>query len=148
MDRLYAEAKLYQSTGGVHTSALSDGHQLLVVASDVGRHNTIDKIQGQCLLEGRDTRECILLTTGRLSTEMLNKGARMQVPVLVSRSSPTDMAVEIAKARGLTLIGYAHSEQIHVYSGQERVKLDGHSRKNLPLEIGPATSFRPVGRAG
>jgi FdhD protein len=139
MDRLYGEAKLYQSTGGVHTSALSDGHQLLVVASDVGRHNTIDKIQGQCLLEGMDTREHILLTTGRLSTEMLNKGARMQVPVLVSRSSPTDMAVEMAKARGLTLIGYAHSEQIHVYSGQERVKLNGHTRKNLSLEIEPAT---------
>jgi FdhD protein len=71
---------------------------------------------------------------------MLNKGARMQVPVLVSRSSPTDMAVEMAKARGLTLIGYAHSEQIHVYSGQERVNLDEHPRKNLSLEIGPATS--------
>ena len=123
MHRLYREAELYRTTGGVHTSALSDGQQLLVVASDVGRHNTLDKIQGQCLLEGIDTRDRILLTTGRLSAEMLSKAARMRVPVLVSRTSPTDLAVEMAKAWGITLIGYARSEQIHVYSGEERVKL-------------------------
>jgi FdhD protein len=123
MCRLYREAELYRTTGGVHTSALSDGQQLLVVASDVGRHNTLDKIQGQCLLEGIDTRDHVLLTTGRLSAEMLNKAAKMQVPVLVSRTSPTDLAVEMAKAWGITLIGYARGEQIHVYSGEERVKL-------------------------
>ena len=122
MQRLYREAELYLTAGGVHTSALSDGQQLLVVASDVGRHNTLDKIQGQCLLEGIDTRDRILLTTGRLSAEMLNKAARMQVPVLVSRTSPTDLAVELAKAWGITLIGYARGEQIHVYSGEERVE--------------------------
>jgi len=123
MHRLYREAELYRATGGVHTSALSDGQQLLVVASDVGRHNTLDKIQGQCLLEGIDTRDRILLTTGRLSVEMLNKAAKMQVPVLVSRTSSTDLAVEMAKAWGITLIGYARGKQIHVYSGEERVKL-------------------------
>ncbi|MEE8163795.1 MAG: formate dehydrogenase accessory sulfurtransferase FdhD, partial [Anaerolineae bacterium] len=62
--------------------------------------NSLDKIQGQCLLEGIDTRDRILLTTGRLSVEMLNKAAQMQVPVLVSRTSPTDLAVELAKAWG------------------------------------------------
>lgn len=123
MRQLYQEAELYRATGGVHTSALSDGQQLLVVASDVGRHNTLDKIQGQCLLEGIDTRDRILLTTGRLSAEMLNKAAKMQVPILVSRTSPTDLAVEMAKAWGITLIGYARAEQIQVYSGEERVKL-------------------------
>ena len=123
MHRLYREAELYRTAGGVHTSALSDGQQLLVVASDVGRHNTLDKIQGQCLLEGIDTRDRILLTTGRLSVEMLNKAAKMQVPVLVSRTSSTDLAVEMAKAWGITLIGYARGKQIHVYSGEERVKL-------------------------
>jgi FdhD protein len=122
MRRLYGEAELYRATGGVHTSALSDGEKLLVVASDVGRHNTLDKIQGQCLLEGIDTRDRILLTTGRLSAEMLNKAAKMRVPVLVSRTSPTDLAVEMAKAWGITLIGYARGEQIHVYSGEERVR--------------------------
>ncbi len=123
MRRLYQEAELYRTTGGVHTSALSDGEKLLIVASDVGRHNTLDKIQGQCLLEEIDTRDRILLTTGRLSAEMLNKAAKMQVPVLVSRTSPTDLAVEMAKAWGITLIGYARGQQIHVYSGEERVEL-------------------------
>jgi FdhD protein len=123
MHRLYRESGLYRTTGGVHTSALSDGQKLLIVASDVGRHNTLDKIQGQCLLEGIDTRDRILLTTGRLSAEMLNKAAKMQVPVLVSRTSPTDLAVDMAKAWGITLIGYARGQQIQVYSGEERVEL-------------------------
>jgi FdhD protein len=123
MRRLYRESGLYRTTGGVHTSALSDGQKLLIVASDVGRHNTLDKIQGQCLLEGIDTRDRILLTTGRLSAEMLNKAAKMQVPVLVSRTSPTDLAVDMAKAWGITLIGYARGEQMNVYSGEERVEL-------------------------
>ena len=124
MRRLYRQAELYRTTGGVHTSALSDGQKLLAVASDVGRHNTLDKIQGQCLLEGIDTRDRILLTTGRLSAEMLNKAAKMQTPVVVSRTSPTDLAVDLAKSWGITLIGYARGEQIHVYSGEERVKPD------------------------
>ena len=128
MRQLYHEAELYRTAGGVHTSALSDGEKLLVVASDVGRHNTLDKIQGQCLLEGIDTRDRILLTTGRLSAEMLNKAAKMQVPMLVSRTSPTDLAVDMAKAQGITLIGYARGEQMHVYSGEERVTR-GPSRK-------------------
>ena len=123
MRQLYRQAELYRTTGGVHTSALSDGKKLVVMASDVGRHNTLDKIQGRCLLKGIDTRDRILLTTGRLSAEMLNKAAKMQVPVLVSRTSPTDLAVEMAKAWDITLIGYARGQQIHVYSGEERVKL-------------------------
>ena len=123
MRRLYLEAELYRATGGVHTSALSDGHELLVVASDVGRHNTLDKIQGQCLLEGINTRDRILLTTGRLSAEMLNKAAKMQTPVVVSRTSPTDLAVGMAKAWGITLVGYACGQQIHVYSGEERLEM-------------------------
>jgi len=123
MSRLYQEAELYRTTGGVHTSALSDGEKLLIVASDVGRHNTLDKIKGQCLLEGIDTKDRVLLTTGRLSAEMLNKAAKMQVPVLVSRTSPTDLAVELAQAWGITLIGYARGEQMQVYSGEERVEL-------------------------
>ena len=75
------------------------------------------------LLEGIDTSDRILLTTGRLSAEMLNKAAKMQSPVVVSRTSPTDLAVELAKSWGITLIGYARGQQIHVYSGEERVEL-------------------------
>jgi FdhD protein len=123
MHQLYEEADLYRATGGVHTSALSDGEQLLVVASDVGRHNTLDKIQGQCLLEGMDTRDRILLTTGRLSAEMLNKAAKMRVPVLASRTSPTDLAVELAQAWDITLVGYVRGQHMHVYSGEERVEI-------------------------
>ena len=117
-------ATLYRACRGVHTSALSDGERLLVVAEDVGRHNTLDKIRGQCLLEGIETAGGILLTTGRISSEMLTKARKMEVPVVVSRTSPTALAVALAKAWGMTVIGYARGHQMNVYSGEERICAD------------------------
>ena len=83
MKKLQEEMELYRLCGGVHGSALSDTENLLVVAEDIGRHNTLDKIQGECLLKGISTKDRLLLSTGRLSSEMLHKAAKMQVTVVV-----------------------------------------------------------------
>lgn len=83
--------------GGFHTAGLSDGHRLLVVATDIGRHNTLDKVAGECLTYNIPMQDSILLTTGRVSTEMLGKAARMQVPVVATLNSPTHLAVELAR---------------------------------------------------
>ena len=107
--------------GGFHTAGLSDGHCLLVVATDIGRHNTLDKVAGECLTHNIPMRDSILLTTGRVSTEMLGKAARMQVPVVATLNSPTHLAVELARQWGITLIGYARGTQMHVYTGWQRV---------------------------
>ena len=123
MRQLYRKAELYRTTGGVPTSAPGAGHKPLVAASAAGRPDTRETIQGAGLLGGLDTKDRMVLTTGRLSAEMLNKAAKMQVPVLVSRTSPTDLAVELARAWGITLIGYARGQQIHVYSGDDRVEV-------------------------
>lgn len=124
MRELSRRAVLYRECGGVHTSGLSDGEQLLAVTEDVGRHNTLDKIRGHCLLEEVDTEGRILLTTGRISSEMLTKARGMRVPIVISRTSPTALAVELAETWGITVIGYARGNQMDVYCGDERVQLD------------------------
>ena len=122
MKRLLQEQmELYQLSGGLHASALSDTKDLIVVAEDIGRHNTLDKIQGECLLRGISTRDRLLLSTGRVSSEMLLKAARMQVPVVVSRHSPTGSAVSLARDLGIALAGYARGSRLLVYSHPERL---------------------------
>lgn len=121
MKQLQEQAELYRLCGGVHTSALADPDRLLVVAEDIGRHNTMDRIQGECLLRKLSTSDKLLLTTGRLSSEMLLKSARMGIPVLVSRSSPTDRAISLARDLGITLVGYARAGHLSVYSHPERL---------------------------
>jgi FdhD protein len=95
------------------------------MTQDVGRHNTIDRLWGQALKQGLPTKGNILLTSGRISSEMLNKTAKMGVPVAVSRTSPTSLSVELARAWNITLIGYARGKSFRVYSVPERVRKMG-----------------------
>ena len=127
--RLFGALQVGQETRGVHTAALSDGETLLFVAEDVGRHNTIDRLRGRSLLEEVATEERILLTTGRISSEMLNKAARMRIPVVASRTSPTGLSVALAQAWNITLIGYARRDSLNVYAGRARIaEEDGEGR--------------------
>ncbi len=122
MRELNYSAALYRASRGVHTSALADTGQILVLAEDVGRHNTLDKIRGECLLQGRSTRDHLLLTSGRISTEMITKARKMHIPMVVSRTSPTTTSVRLARAWNMTLIGYARAPRLRVYAGAERVR--------------------------
>jgi FdhD protein len=128
MRQLYSAAQLYGTVRGIHTSALSDGERLLLVAEDVGRHNTLDKLRGMALMESLDTRNRVLLSSGRVSSEMLNKAARMGVPVVVSRTSPTSLSVAMARAWGVTLLGYVRPGRMNVYAGEERLRADSPTR--------------------
>ncbi len=121
MQRLHQAAELYQEVRGVHTSALSDGQELLLVAQDVGRHNTIDRLWGQALQRGVETEGRILLASGRISSEMLRKAAKMKTPIVISRTSPTSLSVELGRAWNITVIGYARGNTFRVYSAPERV---------------------------
>lgn len=105
---------------GVHCSAISDGEQILAFADDIGRHNTLDKLTGSILLTDPSIKPCILLTTGRISSEMLQKSARMGVSVVISLTSPNTVTVQLAKEWGMTLIGYARGSRFNVYSHPER----------------------------
>jgi FdhD protein len=116
MRKLYNAAELYKRSGGVHTSILSDGEDVLVVAEDIGRHNTLDKIQGECLLRGIPTAGRLIMTSGRISSEMLLKSAIMGVPLVASRTSPTELAVTLAERLNITLVGYVRPGSMNVYA--------------------------------
>lgn len=106
---------------GTHNSALADGEQLLVVSEDVGRHNTLDKIWGECLFNNLKTDGKMLISTGRLSSEMMLKAGKMNVPVAVSLNSATERAVGLAKEMGITAVGYARGSRLLAYSRPDRL---------------------------
>jgi FdhD protein len=121
VEQFFEAQTLYRKTGGVHSSALSDGEKIVVIADDIGRHNTLDKISGLCLLNDISPETRILITTGRISSEMLQKAARMSSPILISRTSPSSLSIEMAERYGITLIGYARRHRFSVYSNPQRV---------------------------
>jgi len=121
VELLFESQELYRETGGVHTSALSDGEKVLLSAEDIGRHNTLDKIAGLCLMNNVWPETRILITTGRISSEMLQKAARLEAPILISRTSPSSLSIEMAERYGITLIGYARKHRFNVYSNSQRV---------------------------
>ena len=117
MRDLFAAAVLYKASRGIHGAALCDGDGLLISAEDVGRHNAVDKIKGEALLRGIPTEDRILLSTGRVSSEMLLKAARMGVPIVASRTSPTEMAVGLAEQLNITVCGYVRPDGFNLYAG-------------------------------
>jgi FdhD protein len=119
--QLQSRESLYARARGVHTSALSDGENLVLVAEDIGRHNTLDRLRGEALRRGIDTRGMILLSTGRISSEMINKAVKMGCPVVASRTSPTSLTVGLARAWNITLCGYVRRNKMNVYAHPERL---------------------------
>jgi FdhD protein len=121
MRDLFRRAEQYRSHGGIHSAAVGDGNGLLLFAEDLGRHNTLDRIAGEALLKGIDLAGKMLVTSGRVSTEMVAKAARLGIGLIASRTSPTDMAVRLSREAGLVLIGYARGDAFDVYSHPERL---------------------------
>ncbi|MCB0078154.1 MAG: formate dehydrogenase accessory sulfurtransferase FdhD [Anaerolineales bacterium] len=114
----------YRAVGGFHSSAWVDGDGAVrVVANDVGRHNTIDKLAGAVLLHQIDLRGLFLVSTGRISSEMITKAAGLGVEMVVSRNSPTATTVQLARAWQITVIGYCRGQRMHVYSAPERLAM-------------------------
>ena len=137
---LYASAELYRRSRGIHAAALADAHptdpeDLLITAEDVGRHNAVDKIQGEALARGIPTKDRVLVSTGRISSEMLRKGARMLTPFIISRTSPTSLAVEMAKRIGITLIGYVCNQAFNVYSHPHRIDYRRSEGKKISVRV-------------
>lgn len=111
-------AREYAATRGTHCAALFDGDGAMVALfEDIGRHNTFDKLAGHCLLAGLNARGMLLATTGRVSSEMMRKAARLGVGAVASLSGPTDAAVRAARTAGIMLAGYVSSSQLTLYAG-------------------------------
>lgn len=113
----------YGRHGGIHSAAASDGAKILFHAEDIGRHNTIDRIAGRALLAGVDLAGCLLLTSGRVSSEMAAKAACLGVALIASRTSATDMAVRICREAGIGLVTYVRRAAFRIAACPERLRL-------------------------
>lgn len=118
----------YGRHGGIHSAAISDGSRILLHAEDLGRHNTIDRLAGQALFSGVDLTGCLLLTSGRVSTELASKAASLGVALIASRTSPTDMAVRICREAGIGLAGYVRRESLRIAACPERFFTGSHGK--------------------
>ena len=123
MRELQARSDLFKTTGGVHSALLAYPEEVILYREDIGRHNAVDKILGHCFRQGMSPGELMLFTSGRLSFEMLLKAARFGIPVLVSRSAPTNLAVELAEQLGITLVGFTRGSGFNVYCHAHRIAL-------------------------
>ena len=121
MKQLQEKSSTFKNTGGVHSCALCTHEGIEIFAEDIGRHNAVDKIFGECLMRGISTEGKIILTSGRVSSEILIKVAKRKVPFIVSRSAPTDLAVNLAEKFNVTLVGFARGRRMNIYTHNYRV---------------------------
>ncbi len=123
MRDLNSAARLYQRVRGVHAAVLADIDGVLVSAEDVGRHNAVDKIMGKALQAGIDPRDRMILTSGRISSEMLGKARAMGVPLVASRTAPTSTTVQLAQAWQICVVGYVRRGSLRIYTCPQRLGL-------------------------
>ncbi|MDQ7037015.1 MAG: formate dehydrogenase accessory sulfurtransferase FdhD [Anaerolineae bacterium] len=124
MRDLQGAARLYNLVRGVHTAIIASADELLVSAEDVGRHNAVDKVTGKALQAAIDTRDKLLLTSGRISSEMLGKARRMGIPIVASRTAPTSMTVQMAHIWNICVVGYMRRGSLRVYTHPQRLGIN------------------------
>lgn len=117
----YQESELYYLTGCVHKAMIYLLDGTTITAEDIGRHNAIDKAIGKCILQGFDTTKSVLFVSGRLSSEMVTKAVMHRIPIIISRTAPTYLGVQIAHNHGITLIGFARGKKMNIYTHSGRI---------------------------
>ena len=117
-------SETYRHTHGVHNTALVEPDREVLFRDDIGRHNAVDMIAGYVLLNKVSLDDKLLLTTGRLTSEIVIKAAKIGLPMVVSRNTASSLAIELARSLNITLIGYARAGKFTVYSGFDRVVSD------------------------
>ena len=132
MDELSRRAEGYKVHGGIHSAAVGDGRSVLLHAEDIGRHNTLDRIAGEALLKNIDLSGKILVTSGRISSEMVAKATVLGIAVIASRTSPTDLAVRMAEELGIVIIGYARGGRFNLYTHPERIAVPPEEHPKIP----------------
>jgi len=111
----------HKETRGVHSGALADGKDILIFRDDIGRHNAIDKVIGEALCRGLEFENKMILTSGRVSSEILSKMLRCRIPIIVAAGAPTNQTVKLARNVNLTVVGLARGSIMSIFSGEERI---------------------------
>jgi len=112
----------HRETRGVHSAALADQDRILIFMDDIGRHNALDKVIGEAMMRKINSGEVMILTSGRISSEIVAKIMRCGTPVVVSAGVPTNQAIRLAKEIRLTLVGKARGQRMTVYCHEERIR--------------------------
>lgn len=121
MSKFQKESVGFRKTGGVHSAGLSDGQDIIIFREDIGRHNAVDKVIGAGLREKKDFPNTFLLSSGRISSEIVFKVKKTGIPIVVSQSAPTNQAIKLARNFDLTLIGFVRGSRMNIYSKDERL---------------------------
>jgi FdhD protein len=121
MQQMLRRADSYKRARGIHTAVLASHDQILLQVEDVGRHNCLDKLSGAALQEGVQTAGRILISSGRISSEMINKARRLQTPIVCSRTSPTSLSIALAEAWNMTIVAYIRNKRMRIYTHPERI---------------------------
>lgn len=125
---------LFKSTGGIHSGGIAFQEKVLFTSYDIGRHNVFDKLAGSALKADLDLRDHVLFFSGRISSEILIKVAKMNIPILIARSAPTDMALNLARRLCITVIGFARGNRLNIYTCPERIGLQNVEFPTIPVE--------------
>ena len=112
---------LFQETGGIHSGGIGSKGNILLTSYDIGRHNVFDKLSGEAFRAKLNLENHVIFFSGRVSSEILLKVAKMKVPILIARGAPTDMALSQAAALNITVIGFAREQRLNIYTCPERI---------------------------
>jgi FdhD protein len=121
MNEMQNSSQVFLETGGVHNAALCSPDEMIAVRTDIGRHNALDKLYGYSILNRVPVRNKIIVFSGRISSEVLLKAAKIGVGIVLSKSAPTDLAIKLAKDLNITAVGFIRGKSFNVYSCPERI---------------------------
>jgi FdhD protein len=121
MKEMQESAKVFQQTGGVHNAALCEQNGPVLMRMDIGRHNALDKIYGYCIKNKVPMDDKVIVFSGRISSEILLKVAKIGCAVVLSKSAPTELALKLAEHLGITTIGFIRNNSMNVYTHPERI---------------------------
>lgn len=121
MDQMQRQSFFFKKTGGVHHAALCTKDEIVAIRADIGRHNALDKLYGHCLKNRVGMADKIVVFSGRVSSEVLLKISKIGVGILLSKSAPTDLALDLAEELNITVAGFIRGESMNVYTHSWRI---------------------------
>ncbi|TKC20111.1 formate dehydrogenase accessory sulfurtransferase FdhD [Robertmurraya kyonggiensis] len=121
MEEMQKSSSVFIETGGVHNAALCSKDGMIISRLDIGRHNALDKIYGYCLRNQISLKDKVIVFSGRISSEILSKVAKIGCEVILSKSAPTELALELAEELGITTVGFIRNDALNVYTRLDRI---------------------------
>ena len=121
MNEMDKTAEMFRTTGGVHNAALCTRDGIVLTRMDIGRHNALDKIYGYCLKNSISVQDKVIVFSGRISSEILLKVAKIGCEIVLSKSAPTELALELAEQLGITTVGFIRGNSFNLYTHPDRI---------------------------